>query len=130
MWKLFCAFVAVLVPLTVACGFGAEVAPTPAPNARPVHVLHIWDDYQQNEPRANKEWKKRWIYLEMPVDVVENEGAVFYLTGYPFALSERALMRFTDEERLIEIEPGQQLYATCRLSGLILGYLLSFRDCQ
>ena len=80
---------AALVLLAVACGSGS--APTPAPGSNPVHVLRIWEDYQRNEPRANEVWKKKWLYLEMPVDVVENQGAVYYLTGYTGALGEKAI---------------------------------------
>ena len=119
---------AVLVILAVACGSGS--APTPAPGSNPVHVLDVWEDYQRNEPRANEVWKKKWLYLEMPVDVVENHGAVYYLTGYTGALGEKAIMSFANDDRLLELDAGQQLRATCRLSGLILGYTLSFHDCH
>ena len=119
---------AVLVLVAVACGSGP--APTPAPGSNPVHVLQIWDDYQRNEPRANEIWKKKWPYLEMPVDVVENHGAVYYLTGFTGGLGEKAIMSFANDDRLLELEPGQQLRATCRLTGLILGDMLSFNDCQ
>ena len=119
---------AVLVLLAVACGSGS--APTPAPGSNPVHVLDVWEDYQRNEPRANEVWKKKWLYLEMPVDVVENQGAVYYLTGYTGAFGEKAIMSFANDDRLLELEAGQQLRATCRLSGLILGYTLSFHDCH
>ena len=117
----------VLLP-AVACGPGP--APTPAPSQQPVHVLHISEDYQRNEPRANEVWKKRWLYLEMPVDVIENHGAIYYLTGYTGALGEKAVMGFANEDRLLDLEAGQQLRATCRLTGLILGYMLSFHDCH
>ena len=119
---------ALLLLFAAACGSGT--APTPAPGSVPVHVLEIWDDYQLNEPRANETWKKRWLYLEMPVDVVENEGPKYYITGYTGAFGEYAIMGFANEDRLLELVPGQQLLATCRLTGLILGYILRFRDCQ
>ena len=90
---------AVLVLLAVACGSGS--APTPAPGSNPVHVLHVWEDYQRNEPRANEVWKKKWLYLEMPVDVVENHGAVYYLTGYTGAFGEKAIMSFANDDRLL-----------------------------
>ena len=117
-----------LVFVAVACG--ADPAPTPNPGERPVHVLDIYGDYLQNEPRANADWKNRWLYVEMPVDVVENHGAIYFLEYYRGALADKAIMDFKDEERLLDIEAGQQLKATCKLTGLILGYMLSFRDCQ
>lgn len=125
-WLWLCAAL-VLIP-AVACGPGP--APTPAPGQESVHVLDIWEDYQRNEPRANEVWKKRWLYLEMPVDVIENHGAIYYLTGYTGALGEKVVMGFANEDRLLDLEAGQQLRATCRLTGLILGYMLSFSDCH
>ena len=94
-----------------------------------INVRTIWNDYENNETRANKTYKTGWLQVEMGyIDKIEDMGKV-RMDMDDFGWSHVEL-DFKNDDDVLGLEPGQSLIAVCKLSGFELDSWLNFKDCR
>ena len=96
--------------------------PTPAPLV--ISVEEIYQAYQENEARANANYKKIKLNLHFKVDEVEDKYVIQELDGF----LDQAQLRF-DQDELVQFDIGDRTNRICELDGFDLDTWLKF-DCR
>ena len=100
-----------------------------AARARAVDVWTIWNDYQSNETKANRDWKGQTLTAKAPrIDEIEGGGKLtIHMYGPGF---DRVQLDLKHDDEALELRPGHTVYARCRVDGMFLGYALLFKNCK
>ncbi len=121
-------FVLVLAS-TLGCEAGVA---TPEPTSTPmstINVRTIWNEYENNETRANKTYKAGWLQVEMTyIDKIEDEGRVL-MNMDDFGWSHIEL-DFKNDDDVLDLDSGQSIVAVCKLSDFQLDSWLNLKDCR
>lgn len=103
-----------------------EMPPTPPPL---VNAREIWREYEENETRANNEWKGIWLRVQLDtIDEIESGGKVqMYMDSAGFKHIE---FDFDNDNDVVRLNRGESITAICRLSGFELDSWLNFKNCR
>lgn len=105
-----------------------DLIETPMPNPA-IKVTKIWDDYQNNETKANHDYKGKKLIVRANIDEIDDGGKVLQ---WPFGQKgfRRIELDFKDDDEVLEFFRGDTVVAECEGNGLQLGYALTFKDCK
>ena len=117
---------AILLLLAVACA--PTETPPPEPS-EPVNAIDIWNDYQENETRANKEWKgkKLLVTLERITSVQDGGKVQRYMDAAGFSHIE---LEFKNDDDVVDLNRRDTVTAVCELRGFQLDTWLEFHRCE
>lgn len=118
--------VAVLILLAVACAPTETAALEPAET---VNARDIWNDYQENETRANKEWKDKKLLISLGrISSIEEGGKVLKdMDSIGFSHIE---LDFRNDDDVLDLSRGDTVIAVCELRGFQLDTWLEFYRCE
>ncbi len=102
--------------------------PTSTPLPR-VDAMQVFLDYQANETRANRQYKDRWLTVELGwIDRIDDGGKVV-MNADQYGWNQIQL-DFKDDDEVIPLERGGHVTAVCKVQGLTWDSLLVFKDCR
>lgn len=95
--------------------------------ARQIDALAIWKAYQANETLADKQYKGEWFLVRLKnIEKIESDGVVKKRvdTSYDYVILD-----FRDDDDVLELRPGRDVEAFCKLSGSKWGDV-QFKYCR
>lgn len=127
---LVIAFVILLVVFSQCDPFGGSQTPSVPPTPPPwVDAMTVYLDYQENETRANDNYKGRWVTAEMGwIDRIDDGGKVL-MNADQYGWNQ-IQFDFKDDREAARLNRGETVTAICKVQGLVWDSLLVFKDCR